>query len=212
MPDWKTYAKAARNTARKQAPGAAEAAQRSARDLGEKASGYARAAGKAAGGQERPDRTERPRSSESRGSEPRTTGTTTRDQGTPTAARSTTGGTSSNTRPSTANPSTTSGSGGDWRKDAAAYATVAQRRLRTAQGQAQQADLGGRILRALRDALLIGGSILVIWLVLHTAGIMIPFTVMLAIVLVIVIISFGAGVFGQMRKARQQAAAPPPQG
>ena len=69
-----------------------------------------------------------------------------------------------------------------------------------------------RFLRALRDALLIGGSILVIWLVLHTAGIMIPFTVMLAIVLVIVIISFAAGVFGQMRKARQQAAAPPPQG
>lgn len=207
MPDWKTYAKAARNTARKQAPGAAEAAQRSARDLGEKASDYARAAGKAAGGQGRPERTERPRSTESRDTGPRTTGTTAHEQATTASARSSTGGTSSGTR-----PSTTAGSGGDWRKDAAAYATVAQRRLRTAQGQAQRADLGGRILRALRDALLIGGSILVIWLVLHTAGIMIRFTVMLAIVLVIVIISFAAGVFGQMRKARQQAAAPPPQG
>ena len=43
MADWKTYVKAARNTARKQAPAAKDAARRA----GDRAGGYVRAAGKA---------------------------------------------------------------------------------------------------------------------------------------------------------------------
>ena len=43
MADWKTYAKAARNTARKQAPEARDAARRAS----DRAGGYVRAAGKA---------------------------------------------------------------------------------------------------------------------------------------------------------------------
>ena len=43
MADWKTYVKAARNTARKQAPAAKDAARRA----GDRAGGYVRAAGRA---------------------------------------------------------------------------------------------------------------------------------------------------------------------
>ncbi len=47
MADWRTYAKAARNTARKQAPDLARQAQESTRRSSQRAGAYARAAGKA---------------------------------------------------------------------------------------------------------------------------------------------------------------------
>lgn len=48
MADWKTYAKAARNTAKNQAPGARDSIKRSVQDGSREASVYARAAGKVA--------------------------------------------------------------------------------------------------------------------------------------------------------------------
>lgn len=51
MADWKTYAKAARNTARKQAPGAKDAARRASGQ----ANAYVRAAGKAIDEGHRPE-------------------------------------------------------------------------------------------------------------------------------------------------------------
>lgn len=48
MADWRTYAKAARNTARKQAPGARRAVEETARRSAERAGVYARAARTAA--------------------------------------------------------------------------------------------------------------------------------------------------------------------
>ena len=58
-------------------------------------------------------------------------------------------------------------------------------------------------MRALRDALLIGLSLFIIWGVLAAAGIPIPFTTVLIIVGVIVVISFASGVYAQSRRARE---------
>lgn len=134
MSDWKTYAKAARNTARKQGPDVA---------------GYVRAAGKAleaSAGEERPltAREERPL-------------------------------------------------GERLQKDAAAYYTVAERRVK-------RANLIPRLLRAVRDAVLIGASLLAIWAVLAAAGIPIPFTGVVIAVLVIMVLSAGVSVFSARRR------------
>lgn len=155
MADWKTYAKAARNTARKQAPEARDAARRAS----DRAGGYVRAAGKAID----EGRDER--------SSPRTT---------------------TSERPQF--------DGDRLRRDAAAYYTVANRRVTAAR-------IGPRILRALRDALLIGMSLFIIWGVLAAAGIPIPFTTVLIIVGVIVVASFVGGVYAQWKRA--QEAQPP---
>lgn len=134
MSDWKTYAKAARNTARKQGPDVA---------------GYVRAAGKAleAGAGEEQPRTAREE------------------------------------RPL----------GERLQKDAAAYYTVAERRVK-------RANLIPRLLRAVRDAVLIGASLLAIWAVLAAAGIPIPFTGVVIAVLVIMVLSAGVSVFSARRR------------
>lgn len=131
MADWKTYAKAARNTARKHGPGMADQARDSARRGSARAGSYARAAGRAFD--------ESTRDSRDRA-----------------------------------------------RKDATAYATVTQRRMR-------EANLGRRILAVVRDAVLMGLSILVIWMVLAAAGIQIPITAVLAVVLAIIVLRVGWG-------------------
>src|SRR5699024_5243883 len=80
-------------------------------------------------------------------------------------------------------------------KDAAAYYEVASRRV-------AGANIVPRIMRALRDALLIGLSLVVIWAVLAAAGIPIPFTTVLIVVGLIVLVSFASGLYAQWRRSR----------
>lgn len=180
MADWKTYAKAARNTARRQAPEAREAARRA----GDRAGGYVRAAGRAVDEGWREDRRadDRPAggSRDTRNArDSRTSG------GTRTAERD---------RPRSSAPRRpTAESLG---RDAAAYYTVASRRV-------QRANVVPRILRALRDALLIGISLVAIWAVLAAAGLPIPFSTVLIVVAVIVAASFGAGLYAQWKRSRE---------
>lgn len=176
MADWKTYAKAARNTARRQAPEARGAAQRA----GERAGGYVRAAGRAIDQGRRDDgRSDAP---------PRSEGARVDDvpRHSPREGSARQGSTAA--RPPVDRDRL--------RKDAAAYYTVASRRVASA-------DVIPRIMRSLRDALLIGLSLLVIWGVLAAAGIPIPFTTVLIIVAVIVVVSFAGGVYAQWTRARQ---------
>lgn len=204
MADWKTYVKAARNTARKQAPAAKDAAHRA----GDRAGGYVRAAGRAvdegwredgrrasAGADERDAYLERDvdrdrdhggdreargeREDEHRSAAPEgRRRSADRDGGTRTAQRP---------RPS----------GEKLRRDAAAYYAVASRHV-------ERANIFPRIMRALRDALLIGLSLVVIWAVLAAAGIPIPFTTVLIAVGLIVVVSFGAGLYAQWKRSRER--------
>lgn len=204
MADWKTYVKAARNTARKQAPAAKGAARRA----GDRAGGYARAAGRAvdegwredgrrasAGADERDAYRERDvdrdrdhggdreargeREDEHRSADPEgRRRSADRDGGTRTAQRP---------RPS----------GEELRREAAAYYAVASRHV-------ERANIFPRIMRALRDALLIGLSLVVIWAVLAAAGIPIPFTTVLIAVGLIVVVSFGAGLYAQWKRSRER--------
>lgn len=167
MADWKTYAKAARNTARKQAPGAKDAARRASGQ----ASAYVRAAGKAIDEGHRPDETPRTPSSSSTSS-----------------SSASTSGTATASRPAV--------DGERLRKDAAAYYTVASRRVAAV-------NIVPRVMRALRDALLIGLSLFIIWGVLAAAGIPIPFTTVLIIVGVIVVVSFAGGLYAQWKRSRE---------
>lgn len=204
MADWKTYVKAARNTARKQAPAAKDAARRA----GDRAGGYMRAAGRAvdegwredeprasAGADEsderREPRSERTRenssadvrersSADDRGHDPR---------GDRPRERDTDGGTRTAQRPRP--------SGEELRREAAAYYAVASRHV-------ERANIFPRIMRALRDALLIGLSLVVIWAVLAAAGIPIPFTTVLIAVGLIVVVSFGAGLYAQWKRSRER--------
>jgi len=57
-------------------------------------------------------------------------------------------------------------------------------------------------MRALRDALLIGLSLVAIWAVLAAAGIPIPFTTVLIIVAVIVAVSFAVGLYAQWKRSQ----------
>lgn len=156
MADWKTYVKAARNTASKQAPQVRDAARTSAERATRRAGDYARAAGKVVEHNRR-DGAERGR------------------------------------------PSTHAAEPDRFARNAAAYATVAQRRV-------AQANIVPRVLRAVRDALLIGGSLLVIWLILAAAGIRIPFSAVLVVVLVIVVLAFSGTLYSQFRRAREDEA------
>lgn len=199
MADWKTYAKAARNTARKQAPGARDAARRASGKAGD----YVRAAGRALDEGGRPDdaprrptdreddaarrptdregdaprpdpapRPSAPGSSDRRPSEPRSPGARTTTAPRPAVDRE------------------------RLQKDAAAYYTVASRRVAST-------NILPRIMRALRDALLIGLSLVVIWAVLAAAGIPIPFTTVLIIVGLIVVVSFAGGLYAQWKRSRE---------
>lgn len=180
MADWRTYAKAARNTARKQAPGARDAARRAT----DRAGDYVRAAGRAVDEGWRED--ERAPRSEHDDRAPRGEhdDRTPRDQ--PRERRR-----EDEPRPATRQRP----SGEQIRRDAAAYYAVASRR-------AEKANIVPRVMRALRDALLIGVSLLVIWGVLAAAGIPIPFTTVLIAVGLIVAVSFGTGLYGQWRRSR----------
>lgn len=198
MADWKTYVKAARNTARKQAPAAKDAARRA----GDRAGGYVRAAGRAvdegwredgrrasAGADERDAYRERDvdrdreargeREDEHRSADPEgRRRSADRDGGTRAAQRP---------RPS----------GEELRREAAVYYAVASRHV-------ERANIFPRIMRALRDALLIGLSLVVIWAVLAAAGIPIPFTTVLIAVGLIVVVSFGAGLYAQWKRSRER--------
>lgn len=204
MADWKTYVKAARNTARKQAPAAKDAARRA----GDRAGGYVRAAGRAvdegwredeprasAGADESDERRE-PRSEVTRenSSADVRERSSADDRGHDALGdrpreRDTDGGTRTAQRP---HPS-----GEELRREAAAYYAVASRHV-------ERANIFPRIMRALRDALLIGLSLVVIWAVLAAAGIPIPFTTVLIAVGLIVVVSFGAGLYAQWKRSRER--------
>ncbi|WP_193104814.1 hypothetical protein [Brachybacterium sp. FME24] len=189
MADWKTYAKAARNTARKQAPGARDAAKRATSRAGD----YARAAGRAVDEGRSGDDASRgdDRSSPDGARPPRTDSPTAGTRAPRPDARREGAGRSDT--PRTATQQRPAVDTDKLRKDAVAYYTVAERRMRSAQ-------IVPRVLRALRDALLIGLSLFVIWLVLAAAGLQIPFTTVLIVVLVIVALSFAGGVYSRFRQ------------
>lgn len=240
MADWKTYVKAARSTARKQAPAARESASRASKRAGD----YVRAAGKVVeetrrddqrGSDREDDEGRADRDDDERrsgrdddhrsGRDDDEGGSSGRDDRGRPSGRDDEGRAdrrkaprpederSSRDRPADdpedrpPGRSVAARTGVDTtrlRKDAAAYASVAQRRVRSA-------NLGTRILRALRDALLIGGSLLAIWLVLYFAGIPIPFTTMLIAVAVIVALAFGGTLYSQFRQRRAAEADPDPE-
>lgn len=227
MVDWKTYAKAARNTTRKQAPGARDAAQHAAQRATSRAGGYARAAGKAldrgrsSDGATRPDarRTDDRRADErlsDRSDERRddlrsdqyhedqVAGLTREDR--PRDGDRTVRTTAKPSAPRTETPSRS------LRDEATIYAVVASRTAERAGTRAKNAGIGGRIARAVRDALLIGGSLLVIWGVLYAAGLPIPFTTVLIIVLVIVLIALASGLYAQFARTRQSPEPDHPEG
>lgn len=209
MADWKTYAKAARNTARKQAPEVKRSAQESVRRGSRRTGDYVRAAGRVIEESRRDDERfddepiddrprdgERPPASEDRREyDPRPAGA--RPEPDPAEARH-------RHAQRGRRPDGIRGSDGDrrpaldadsLRRGAAAYYTVAERRVRGAQ-------LGPRIMRAVRDALLIGLSIFAIWVVLAAAGLQIPLSAVLVAVGVIVVISFGTSMYASSKRAQ----------
>lgn len=196
MADWKTYAKAARNTARKQAPGARDAAQRAT----SRAGGYARAAGKAFDqGRSSDDASQ----ADERRADDRLHDTRPHDEDRrppSTATRP-----SSQSAPRTASPSAprTETPTRSFRDEAKIYAVVASRTAERAGTRAKKAGVGGRIARAVRDALLIGGSLLVIWGVLYAAGLPIPFSAVLIVVGIIVLIALASGLYAQFARDRK---------
>ena len=76
------------------------------------------------------------------------------------------------------------------RRTAAAYAAVASKRAR-------RARLGQRLKNAVRDALLMGLSILVIWFVVTRTGVQIPITALLAVIAVLMLVRFGYALFAR---------------
>ncbi|WP_205678827.1 hypothetical protein [Brachybacterium endophyticum] len=140
MSSWKTYARAARNTARRQAPDLSRQARDSVRRSSQRAGDYARAAGRAAEGGTRDSR----RHLRERGVR--------------------------------------------YRRDAAAYTEVTRRHLK-------RARIGQRLLAALRDALIMGASIGVIWFVVTRTGVQIPITAVLIVVLLLMVLRFGWALF-----------------
>ena len=192
MADWRTYAKAARNTARRQAPGARDAARRAT----DRAGDYVRAAGRAVDEGWREDDRE-PRDQQRESTSDRETASRDDDRREPRREREPRDDDRREDRrdeePRPAPRARPSGE--QLRRDAAAYYAVASRR-------AERANIVPRVLRALRDALLIGLSLLVLWGVLAAAGIPIPFTTVLIAVGLIVALSFGTALYGQWRRSR----------
>lgn len=200
MADWKTYAKAARNTARKQAPGARDAAQRAT----SRAGGYARAAGKAFDqGRSSDDASQ----ADERRADDRLHDTRPHDEDRrpPSTATRSSSQSAPRTAPRTASPSAprTETPTRSFRDEAKIYAVVASRTAERAGTRAKKAGVGGRIARAVRDALLIGGSLLVIWGVLYAAGLPIPFSAVLIVVGIIVLIALASGLYAQFARDRK---------
>ncbi|WP_394215590.1 hypothetical protein [Brachybacterium vulturis] len=187
MADWKTYAKAARNTARKQAPGAKDAARRASGQ----ASAYVRAAGKAIDEGHRPDQASTGPTRDGEDSRERS-GPVRDAEGAPRA----TGARSPSSPSGAVTQSRPAVDKERLRRDATAYYAVASRRVAAV-------NIIPRVMRALRDALLIGLSLLVIWGVLFAAGIPIPFTTVLIIVGLIVVVSFASGLYAQWKRSRE---------
>lgn len=192
MADWKTYARAARNTARKQAPEAKQAARRAS----DRAGSYVRAAGRAIDEGRRPDDAP-PRTDDGRGGpqDPVEHDMPRRPRPAPRDAEGRRAAEESSAASRTTTADRPALDQDRLRKDAAAYYTVASRRVASA-------NVVPRMMRALRDALLIGLSLVVIWGVLAAAGIPIPFTTVLIIVGLIVLVSFGSGLYAQWKRAR----------
>lgn len=140
MADWRVYAKAAQNTARRQAPGAARAVRDGARDSAAKASVYARAAARAADQGTRADREQ-------------------------------------------------------LRRRSVATAKVARERAR-------RANIVPRFLRAVRDALIMGVALFVIWFVVTRTGVQIPFTIVLVAVGVLMVARFAFALVEQFMSGR----------
>ncbi|GAA1314690.1 hypothetical protein [Brachybacterium tyrofermentans] len=222
MADWKTYAKAARNTAKKQAPGAREAAQRAT----SRAGGYARAASRALDQGRSSDDTLQPaarraddRHRDDRSPDDRSRDDRPRDDGLgdhrsraddrprdeerrqPSTATRSSSPSAPRPAPRTETPTRS------FRDEAKIYAVVASRTAERAGARAKKAGVGGRIARAVRDALLIGGSLLVIWGVLYAAGLPIPFSAVLIVVGIIVLIALASGLYAQFARDRQHSAA-----
>lgn len=195
MADWKTYAKAARNTARKQAPGARDAAKRASSRAGD----YARAAGRAVDeGRSEGDAPRRDGRRSPEGARRQHGESPSADSRSPRSDDRRREGASSTDAPRTTTQQRPAVDTDKLRKDAVAYYTVAERRMRSAQ-------IVPRVMRALRDALLIGLSLFVIWLVLAAAGLQIPFTTVLIVVVVIVAISFAGGMYSRFRQRGSDA-------
>lgn len=199
MADWKTYAKAARNTARKQAPEVKRSAQESVRRGSRRTGDYVRAAGRVVEESRRDDESidDLPRDGE------RPSGEGARREYDPRPEQGPAGAGDRAAQPDR-RPDESRGpdrgrrpalDAGGLRRGAAAYYTVAERRVRGAQ-------LGPRIMRAVRDALLIGLSIFAIWMVLAAAGLQIPLSAVLIAVGVIVLISFGTSLYASSKRAQ----------
>ncbi|WP_114856514.1 hypothetical protein [Brachybacterium sp. YJGR34] len=189
MADWKTYAKAARNTVRKQAPEVRDATQRAT----SRAGGYARAAGKAVQEGTRAD--EEPRESGRRPEGTPPAERTSADAPRPRSERTTAPG--ADDAPARRSEESPPSSSRSIAEEARIYATAAGRTAQHAGEAAKEAGIGPRIARAVRDALLIGVSIFVIWGVLYAAGLPIPFSAVLIAVLIIMAIALGTGLYAQ---------------
>lgn len=207
MADWKTYAKAARNTARRQAKSASRSAQdrprpddryRSRPDDRDRPRRSEEREGPRDLDRDRPRSSERPRTSERprddlpRERRPRDDAPRTRSLSAGDYARAARRAVDEGTRESRDSLRRSSARA---RKDAAAYAAVAERRVRKAQ-------LGRRVAAAFRDALLVGLSLFVIWFVVTRTGVQIPFTAVLAVVGVIVLARFAWALVGQFTARR----------
>lgn len=202
MADWKTYAKAARNTAKRQAQNASRTSQDrrgsgSAEDRPRGASSADRPRNGSTAERGRGSSTDdRPRSSSS--------GTRTRDEAP--RGRTLSGGDYARAARRALDEGTRDSrdsirrSGELARKDAAAYAAVAERRMKKAQ-------LGRRITAAFRDALLVGLSLFIIWFVVTRTGVQIPFTAVLVVVGIIVLLRFGWALVSQF--TGDKGASPP---
>lgn len=191
MADWKTYAKAARNTAKQQAQSASRASQ------DRRGTGSSSERSRSSSASERPhSSSSAPRSRSSSSGSP---GARTRQE-TP-RGRTLSGGDYARAARRALGEGTRDSresfrrSGERARKDAAAYAAVAERRMKKAQ-------LGRRITAAFRDALLVGLSLFVIWFVVTRTGVQIPFTAVLIVVGIIVALRFGWALFSQFTTSK----------
>lgn len=187
MADWKTYAKAARNTAKRQAQSASRASQDrrgtgSSSERPHSSSSAPRSRSSSSGSPGARTRQETPR------------GRTLSGGDYARAARRALGEGTRDSRESIRR------SGARARKDAAAYAAVAERRMKKAQ-------LGRRITAAFRDALLVGLSLFIIWFVVTRTGVQIPFTAVLVVVGIIVVLRFGWALVSQF--TGDKGASPP---
>lgn len=81
-------------------------------------------------------------------------------------------------------------SGDRARRTTAAYGAVAGKRIR-------RARLGTRLKHALRDALLMGASVAVIWFVVTRTGVAIPPSILIGVIAVLMVVRFGYALFAR---------------